>query len=114
MLSIRNDGSVQFVFGDGGGNNSSTAPAGTFDPAEVRKIIDGLKFDPKGSRGTHFVVWLEDERKSAADGPVARYSLEESAIVPLFEKAKAARAKGPNGRLLEQFGGQRPAFGLAK
>lgn len=113
MLDIRNDGSAQLTFGDGGGNNSSTAPPGTFQLDEVRKLIDGLKLDPKGSGGSHFVVWREEERKSPADGPQPRYTLDESSIVPLFEKASDARRKNANGRLLEQFG-RRPPFGLAK
>jgi hypothetical protein len=113
MLSIRNDGSAQLVFGDGGGN-TSTAPAGTFQPEVVRKTLDGLNFDPKGSGGTHFVVWHEEMRQSPTEGPAARYSLDESVIVPLFEKAASARDKRPNNGEFEQFGRRRPAFGLGK
>lgn len=113
LLDIRNDGSAQLTFGDGGGNNSSTAPPGTFRLEEVRKKVDGLKYDPKGSGGTHFVVWREAERKSPTDGPAARYTLDESSIVPLFEQATATRKRNAPGRLLEQFG-RRPPFGLTK
>jgi len=114
MLSICNDGSAQMVFGDGGGSNSFDAPVGTFQPEVVRKTLDGLKFDPKGSGGTHFVVRHEEMRQSPTEEPAARYSLDESVIVPLFEKAARARDKRPNNGVFEQFGRRRPAFGLGK
>lgn len=114
MLSIRNDGSAQLVFGDGGGANSCVVPAATFQPQEVRKTLNSLKLDPQGSGGTHFVVWYEEERKSTTEGPQARYTQDESAVVRLFEQAARARPNKPAGGDFEQLGGRRPSFGLTK
>lgn len=113
MLDIGDDGSAYLVFGAGGGLDSLPIPAGTFKPDEVRKALDGLNYDPKGSIGTHFAVHYEEERKGR-DGPKARYTTDETVIVPLFEKADEAfklKYKGLKpGALLRE----RPGFGLKK
>lgn len=114
MLRIRNDGSGQLVFGAGGGGDNYVAPAGTFKPDEVRKSLDGLKLDPKGGEGSHFVVWYEEERKAPADGPPARYTRDETVVVALFEKAAEACKGKPGDRPLGALGSHRPAFGLKK
>lgn len=113
-LVIRNDGSGQLVFGDGGAGNTCVVPAGTFQPDEVRETLDGLKLDAKGGRASHFVVWYEEERKAPDDGPPPRYTQDETVIVPLFQKAAEVRKEQPGDRLLESLGKKRPAFGLTK
>ncbi len=112
LLDIRNDGSAELVFG-AGGPDTWLAPAGTFKPEEVRKALDGLEFDPKGSGGSHFVVWYEEDRK-APDCPKARYTRDEKVTVSLFEKALEAYKGKPGGRMLDRFGRDRPPFGLKK
>lgn len=69
LLHIHDDGSAQLMFGDGGGLDLLSTPVGTFKPDDVRKALDGLKLEPKGGEGTHFVVWYEEQRKGPADGP---------------------------------------------
>lgn len=113
LLSIRNDGSGELVFG-AGGPDTWVAPAGTFKPEEVRKALDGLEFDPKGSGGSHFVVGYEEERKGPTDGPMARYTRDEKVIVSLFEKARDACTVRPGGRMSDLLGRGRPPFGLKK
>jgi hypothetical protein len=110
LLDIRNDGSAELVFG-AGGPDTWWAPAGIFKPEEVRKALDGLEFDPKGSCGSHFVVWYEEDRKDR-DGPQARYTRDEKVTVSLFEKALEACKAKPGGRLLDLLGRDRPPFGL--
>lgn len=113
LLHIRDDGSARLEFGAGGGPHSRDAPAGTFVPADVRKTLDGVTLDPKGSGGTHFVAWYEAERKGPADGPPARYTKDERVIVPLFEAAAAAGNWRDNDPLTGLLG-KRPGFGLKK
>jgi len=96
-------------FGDALGDK---VPAGTFQPAEVRKAFDELKFDPKGGESSHFVIWYEEERKAPDNGPPPRYTQDEKVIVPLFEKAAAACDK--KDRPVETLSGKRPGFGLRK
>jgi len=111
MLNIHDDGSGLLTFGAGPGDR---LPAGTFKPADVRKAFDGIKFDPKGGRSSHFVVWYEEERKAPDQGPPPRYTQDEKVIVPLFETAAAARKGKTDDGLLESLGWKRPPFGLNK
>jgi hypothetical protein len=111
MLDIHDDGSARLVFGDGAYADSYSAPAGTFKPDDVRRALDGVKLDPKGGEGTHFVAWYEEERKGPADAPRPRYTTDERVIVPLFEAAAAA-GKRKDHDALKALGGKRPGFGL--
>ena len=110
MLDIHDDGSGRLGFGASLGDN---VPAGTFKPDDVRKALDGVKLDPKGGEGTHFVLWYEEQRKGPTDGPPARYTTDEKVIVPLFEAAAAA-GKWRDNDPLTALSGKRPGFGLKK
>lgn len=111
LLHIHDDGSAQLMLGAGGGPHTRYVPAGTFKPEAVRKALDGATLDPKGSSGTHFVVWYEEERKGPTDGPQPRYTTDEKVIVPLFE---AAASKWKDNDPLKVLSGKRPGFGLKK
>lgn len=111
MLDIHDDGSGRLGFGASLGN---MVPAGTFKLDDVRKALDGAKLDPKGSMSSHFSMHYEQERKAPDKGPPARYTQDEKVVVPLFERAAAARREKTSGSLLESLGEKRPGFGLKK
>lgn len=109
LLHIHSDGSGHLMFGAGPGD---LLPAGTFKVADVRKALSGMTFEPKGALSSHYSLHVEEERKAGHRGPPAWYTRDEKVIVPLFEKAAAARKGKASDKLLELLGRKRPSFGL--
>jgi hypothetical protein len=97
MLHIHSDGSGHLQYGSSFGDGWGFK-AGTIDAAKAAKDLKALKSDPQGGLRSHFVFHFEAERKSAEQGPPARYTKDVKIIPPLFERAIAAAEKGDAAR----------------